>query len=192
MICQFEQSEKPIRLAIAGLLSTCSASLIYNPSPNSLMAFSPNTLRLLSGEIFVLLATGPVTCPGTEESQWGESVAKTRRSPPKYSTAHSNNPSSKGSQPTKTLSLKMSVGLRFCQGTRWGSFSKCSSMRDSHQGICEAPVSKQMIFKSGCFSMTPPHRYTIKHTMLSRVRPTMWEKKKLSAKRSWPMEPVLV
>src|SRR6185369_6227866 len=73
---------------------------LYSPSPNRLMAFSPNTLRLFSWEIFVLRATGPVTCPGCEESQWGESVASTRRSPPKYSTAHSNRPSSKGSQPT--------------------------------------------------------------------------------------------
>ena len=77
---------------------------------------------LFSWEIFVLFATGPVTCPGWDESQWGESVASTSRSPPRYSTAHSNKPSSKGSQPTYTLWLKISDGLRFCHGTEMRQF----------------------------------------------------------------------
>jgi len=34
------------------------------------MAFSPNTLRLFSWEIFVLRATGPVTCPGCGRHDW--------------------------------------------------------------------------------------------------------------------------
>src|ERR1041384_5903496 len=65
-------------------------------------------------------------------------------------------------------------------------------MRESHQGICDAPVSRQTIFKSGCFSMTPPQRYTIRQIIDSIVRPTMCEKKKFSAKRSCPIEPSLV
>src|SRR5690606_24015194 len=139
-----------------GLDSAHAARERHKPKPNRLIAFSPSTLRLFSREIFVLWEIGPVTCPGFEESQCGESVASTSLSPPGYSTAHSSRPSSNGSQPTKTLSLKMSDGFRFCHGTRCGSFSQCSSMRDSHQGICDAPVSRQMIFKSGCFSMIPP------------------------------------
>src|SRR5262245_16436415 len=71
-----------------------------SPNPNKLIAFSPRTFRLFSSDIFLLFEIGPVTCPGCDESQWGESVASTKRSPPRYSTAHSNSPSSKGSQPT--------------------------------------------------------------------------------------------
>src|SRR5207253_6028072 len=73
---------------------------IQSPSPRSSIAFSPRTFLLFSCEIFVLADIGPVTRPGWEESQCGESVARTKRSPPRYSTAHSNRPSSKGSQPT--------------------------------------------------------------------------------------------
>src|SRR5262249_61764399 len=99
------------------------------------MAFSPRTLRLFSCEIFVLLEIGPVTCPGCDESQCGESVASTSRSPPRYSTAHSKRPSSNGSQPTSRPWLKTAEGRRFSPGTRDGKFSLCASTPDVQQGI---------------------------------------------------------